>query len=136
MDVLDKEFQRTFKKLLQIYAANEDLNIVLRWRPNPLVAAKTLFLSGYGAELALKSTEYKVTDDQVIVESSVESSDEVPKTTKLFGFDFDELEKRYPGKDFTKFKDSLVKGMDEIPQIKPLNSTQLAGTLKLFHRAY
>ncbi|TPX30824.1 hypothetical protein SmJEL517_g05698 [Synchytrium microbalum] len=39
---------------------------VLRYRPPPVPQNDTLYVSGYGVELAIKSTEYLVTDDRNI----------------------------------------------------------------------
>ncbi|KAJ2157653.1 killer toxin resistant protein [Coemansia sp. RSA 552] len=53
-----------FHEHLQQLADNQEISYVLRYRPWSGDSDRALGLAGYGAELALKSTEYKVIDDR------------------------------------------------------------------------
>ncbi|KAH6571327.1 hypothetical protein BASA62_003940 [Batrachochytrium salamandrivorans] len=71
VDVLAPEFKDMFTTLRDA-VATLPLQLVLRYKPphsfleNSAKAGNPLYLSGYGVELAIKSTEYKVEDDREI----------------------------------------------------------------------
>ncbi|CAG8465507.1 9724_t:CDS:10 [Cetraspora pellucida] len=64
----------TFHKFLSDLAKNGVLSYVLRYRP-PKEKRDTLYLSGYGVELALKNTDYIVLDDRKVETDDVNEND-------------------------------------------------------------
>ncbi|KAJ3026274.1 UNVERIFIED_CONTAM: hypothetical protein HDU68_005940, partial [Siphonaria sp. JEL0065] len=62
-DLTAKEFP-VFHNTLTKWADNRNIQYVLRYKPPNNYATEPLFLSGYGVELAIKSTEYRVIDDR------------------------------------------------------------------------
>ncbi|KAJ2279243.1 killer toxin resistant protein, partial [Coemansia sp. RSA 370] len=62
-DIHAQEFAE-FHEHLKMLAQNGDVQYVLRYGPKAHEASEPLVLAGYGVELVLKSTEYKVTDDR------------------------------------------------------------------------
>jgi UDP-glucose:glycoprotein glucosyltransferase len=70
-DVTDKEFYGFFTQLIDL-AKKGEIAIALRYRPSA-ASASIVSISGYGVELAVKNTEYKVSDDRDIADK--ESSD-------------------------------------------------------------
>ncbi|KAJ2502656.1 killer toxin resistant protein [Coemansia sp. RSA 1972] len=62
-DVHAQEFA-AFHEHLKMLAQSGDVQYVLRYGPQAHTASDALVLAGYGVELVLKSTEYKVTDDR------------------------------------------------------------------------
>ncbi|KAJ3175024.1 hypothetical protein HDU87_006558 [Geranomyces variabilis] len=63
-DVSSPNFSPLHDTLLRL-SAEDKITYVLRYKP-PRVAGPSLTVSGYGVELALKSTEYKVVDDREV----------------------------------------------------------------------
>ncbi|KAJ3413453.1 hypothetical protein HDV05_008022 [Chytridiales sp. JEL 0842] len=64
-DIYSDSFWKLHETLMKM-SDDFELAYVLRFKPSPsLKAGGDLYLSGYGVELALKSTEYKVIDDRV-----------------------------------------------------------------------
>lgn len=64
-DIHDAQFGPMFSKLISL--ANEgSIDFMLRYKP---IFGVPLSVTGYGVELAVKNTEYKVADDRVIKES-------------------------------------------------------------------
>ncbi|KAJ3654931.1 hypothetical protein Zmor_014082 [Zophobas morio] len=82
---------------------------------------KKLRLSGYGVELQMKSTEYKVQDDAELHDdpSSEESSQE-EEESEIEGFDFKKLKKLFPDnkKDLEKFRQHLEESSNEMAPLK------------------
>jgi UDP-glucose:glycoprotein glucosyltransferase len=65
-DVLDGSFPQVYSNLFKLAQSNL-IRLVLRYIPSKNSDSSESFqLSGYGAELAIKNTDYKVTDDQEI----------------------------------------------------------------------
>ncbi|KAJ3260337.1 UDP-glucose:glycoprotein glucosyltransferase 2 [Boothiomyces macroporosus] len=78
-DVYSPDYIPFYFKLREL-AEEGDFNFVLRYRPSSNTYP-TIALSGYGVELAIKSTEYAVVDDRVVeggsdADLSVETKDE------------------------------------------------------------
>lgn len=78
-DVYSPDYIPFYFKLKEL-AEEGDFNFVLRYRPSSNTYP-TIALSGYGVELAIKSTEYAVVDDRVVEGDSdadlkVETKDE------------------------------------------------------------
>ncbi|KAJ3325946.1 UDP-glucose:glycoprotein glucosyltransferase 2 [Boothiomyces sp. JEL0866] len=63
-DVYSPSYFPFYSKLKKL-ADNSDMNFVLRYRPSSKTFPR-LALSGYGVELAIKSTEYAVVDDRAV----------------------------------------------------------------------
>ncbi|KAJ4438070.1 hypothetical protein ANN_14009 [Periplaneta americana] len=83
-----------FHYILKTYAVKGDIDYVLRHyikeRPN-----KRVRLSGYGVELQIKSTEYKVQDDtQVKGDKTQDSSEQDDEDDEIEGFNFSRLKTR------------------------------------------
>ncbi|XP_062521392.1 UDP-glucose:glycoprotein glucosyltransferase 1-like [Corticium candelabrum] len=87
----------------------------------PVPSKSKTRLSGYGVELAIKSTEYKAMDDSEIKEdmaagkvTQTETEDEVE------GFLFKRLRELYAGhiEDLTKFKQHLIESTKEMAPLK------------------
>ncbi|KAF9547413.1 hypothetical protein EC957_008422 [Mortierella hygrophila] len=73
-DVYDSEFTK-FRQYLDTLARDHGLKYSIRYRPSTKTATETpLTLSGYGVELALKSTDYIVIDDRDLGHSDDSSS--------------------------------------------------------------
>ncbi|KAJ3281857.1 UDP-glucose:glycoprotein glucosyltransferase 2 [Borealophlyctis nickersoniae] len=87
-DLFSNTFLSFHKRLMEL-AETTDLVYVLRYRPPLAGDSDPLFLSGYGVELAIKSTEYKVIDDRDVQkddgssEASTESATSSPEASDL-----------------------------------------------------
>uniref|UniRef100_A0A8C1QRI2 UDP-glucose glycoprotein glucosyltransferase 2 n=1 Tax=Cyprinus carpio TaxID=7962 RepID=A0A8C1QRI2_CYPCA len=88
-----KEFN-TFHKVLSERAQEGKLIYVLRH----FVSTKNekMLLSGYGVELAIKSTEYKAVDDTQVKESKSVTTDNEDENDEVQGFLFGKLKKSHP----------------------------------------
>ncbi|XP_075538389.1 UDP-glucose-glycoprotein glucosyltransferase isoform X3 [Dermacentor variabilis] len=87
-----------FHEALEERAKSRKISYVLRHFVRTPSASKVR-LSGYGVELAIKSTEYKAQDDtKVKEEKNVVDSEEVEKVENMEGFDFKKLKELYPDK--------------------------------------
>ncbi|KAK9969355.1 hypothetical protein ABG768_027534 [Culter alburnus] len=89
-----KEFN-TFHKVLSERAQEGKLIYVLRHFVSEPKNERML-LSGYGVELAIKSTEYKAVDDTQVKESKSVSSDNEDENDEVQGFLFGKLKKSHP----------------------------------------
>lgn len=142
-DVLSPRFA-TFHRVLSAAADAGAITYILRWKPSPSSETTVpLYLNGYGVELMLKSTEYKVTDDQKIVQDgsgNAEADGDTQRNTvgtdvstdttadTLFGFDFRELAARYPSANVSNFRATLLAEMDSTaaPRIPPVQPGEMA----------
>uniref|UniRef100_A0A8B9KK17 UDP-glucose ceramide glucosyltransferase-like 1 n=1 Tax=Astyanax mexicanus TaxID=7994 RepID=A0A8B9KK17_ASTMX len=85
----------TFHKVLSERAEEGKLIYVLRhYVAEP--KKQNILLSGYGVELAIKSTEYKAVDDTQVKDSKSSTTDEEDDTDEVQGFLFGKLKKSYP----------------------------------------
>ncbi|XP_043104746.1 UDP-glucose:glycoprotein glucosyltransferase 2 isoform X2 [Puntigrus tetrazona] len=89
-----KEFN-TFHKVLSERAQEGKVIYVLRHFLSESKSEKML-LSGYGVELAIKSTEYKAVDDTQVKESKSVSTDNEDENDEVQGFLFGKLKKSHP----------------------------------------
>ncbi|XP_067265107.1 UDP-glucose:glycoprotein glucosyltransferase 2 [Chanodichthys erythropterus] len=89
-----KEFS-TFHKVLSERAQEGKLIYVLRHFVSEPKNERML-LSGYGVELAIKSTEYKAVDDTQVKESKSVTSDNEDENDEVQGFLFGKLKKSHP----------------------------------------
>ncbi|XP_073701315.1 UDP-glucose:glycoprotein glucosyltransferase 2 isoform X2 [Garra rufa] len=89
-----KEFS-AFHKVLSERAQEGKLVYVLRhFVSEP--KNKKMLLSGYGVELAIKSTEYKAVDDTQVKESKSATTDNEDENDEIQGFLFGKLKKSHP----------------------------------------
>ncbi|XP_069668834.1 UDP-glucose:glycoprotein glucosyltransferase isoform X2 [Periplaneta americana] len=109
-----------FHHILKTYAVKGDIDYVLRHyvkeRPN-----KRVRLSGYGVELQIKSTEYKVQDDtQVKGDKTQDSSEQDDEDDEIEGFNFSRLKQLYPDKkgDLDKLRLHLLESSNEMAPLK------------------
>ncbi|XP_066542592.1 UDP-glucose:glycoprotein glucosyltransferase 2-like [Hoplias malabaricus] len=85
----------TFHKVLSEKAELGKLVYVLRhFVAEP--KKQSIFLSGYGVELAIKSTEYKAVDDTKVKDSKSSTSYEEDDTDEVQGFLFGKLKESHP----------------------------------------
>uniref|UniRef100_G1K9V9 UDP-glucose glycoprotein glucosyltransferase 2 n=1 Tax=Anolis carolinensis TaxID=28377 RepID=G1K9V9_ANOCA len=85
----------TFHKVLSEKAQKEEIVYILRHyiqKPSP----EKMYLSGYGVELAIKSTEYKAVDDSQAEATRNETEEEGDEENDVQGFLFDTLRQNYP----------------------------------------
>uniref|UniRef100_A0A672RF37 UDP-glucose glycoprotein glucosyltransferase 2 n=1 Tax=Sinocyclocheilus grahami TaxID=75366 RepID=A0A672RF37_SINGR len=88
-----KEFN-TFHKVLSERAQEGKLVYVLRHFV--FVSISSMLLSGFGVELAIKSTEYKAVDDTQVKESKSLTTDNEAENDEVQGFLFRKLKKSHP----------------------------------------
>jgi UDP-glucose:glycoprotein glucosyltransferase len=125
-------------RLCRRLADENHIVYVLRWRIEGVV--EPLWLSGYGVELWLKSTEYKVTDDQRLPTDRrpIDDEDDVENDEdKLHGFNFPRLIKRYPErrKQLEQFREHLrttVYPPGQSASLAHLSPDELLGKYHLF----
>ncbi|KAM3607346.1 uncharacterized protein V6R79_006111 [Siganus canaliculatus] len=85
----------TFHKVLAEKAEEGALIYVLRhYLANP--KPRTMLLSGYGVELAIKSTEYKAVDDTKVKDAKTVTNAEDDSNEEVQGFFFSTLKKSHP----------------------------------------
>uniref|UniRef100_A0A8C9EZ80 UDP-glucose glycoprotein glucosyltransferase 1 n=1 Tax=Pavo cristatus TaxID=9049 RepID=A0A8C9EZ80_PAVCR len=99
-----------FHKLLAIKAETGEITYVLRhYIANP--SKEKVYLSGYGVELAIKSTEYKAKDDTQVKDDPI---DEVQ------GFLFGKLRQLYPdlSEELKELRKHLVESTNEMAPLK------------------
>lgn len=77
-------------------------------------------LSGFGVELAIKSTEYKAQDDTKVKVEKSEEQEEVDKYEELEGFIFNKLKELHPEKieNLDQLRSHLLESSKEIPTLK------------------
>ncbi|XP_036396338.1 UDP-glucose:glycoprotein glucosyltransferase 2 [Megalops cyprinoides] len=87
----------TFHKLLSEKAREGKLAYILRHFVAPQDGeVKKMRLSGYGVELAIKSTEYKAVDDTQVKDSKATVNTEDDDSDEVQGFIFGKLRKAHP----------------------------------------
>ncbi|XP_078310602.1 UDP-glucose:glycoprotein glucosyltransferase 1-like [Crassostrea virginica] len=77
-------------------------------------------LSGYGVELAIKSTEYKAKDDTKIEGDGTNTEEEDQLDDDVEGFDFAKLKELYPEQkaDLKKLRNHLISSSSELAALK------------------
>ncbi|XP_029460576.1 UDP-glucose:glycoprotein glucosyltransferase 2 isoform X2 [Rhinatrema bivittatum] len=108
-----------FHKILSEKALKGEILYVLRHyiqKPSP----RRLLLSGYGVELAIKSTEYKAVDDAQVEAPNATSMTEDDEPDEVQGFLFDRLKQMYPDlKDNLKeFRKHLIESTNDMVPLK------------------
>ncbi|KAF6085164.1 UDP-glucose glycoprotein glucosyltransferase 2 [Phyllostomus discolor] len=108
-----------FHTVLSEKAQNGEILYVLRhYIQKP--ASRKMYLSGYGVELAIKSTEYKTLDDtQVKAVANATVEDEI-ETNEVQGFLFGKLKERYSDlrANLTAFQRYLIESSKEMTPLK------------------
>lgn len=108
-----------FHRVLSEKAQNGEILYVLRHYIQKPASQKT-YLSGYGVELVIKSTEYKALDDtQVKTVSNTTVEDEI-ETNEVQGFLFGKLKERYSDlrDNLTAFQKYLIESNKEMMPLK------------------
>ncbi|XP_041921556.1 UDP-glucose:glycoprotein glucosyltransferase 2 isoform X3 [Alosa sapidissima] len=108
-----------FHKLLAERASEGKLIYVLRHfiaEPKP----RKMLLSGYGVELAIKSTEYKAVDDTQVEDTKSAANIEDDDNDDLQGFLFGTLKKSHPdlNKQLGEFKKHLLESNNDMAPLK------------------
>ncbi|XP_069069835.1 UDP-glucose:glycoprotein glucosyltransferase 1 isoform X1 [Pleurodeles waltl] len=119
-DIGAKEFSRSHQ-VLAAKARGGEINYVLRHfivNPNK----EKVFLSGYGVELAIKSTEYKAKDDTQVKGTEVNTTviDENDPIDEVQGFLFGKLRQLHPElkEQLKELRNHLVEGTNEMAPLK------------------
>uniref|UniRef100_UPI00398E35CF UDP-glucose:glycoprotein glucosyltransferase 1 isoform X2 n=1 Tax=Pristiophorus japonicus TaxID=55135 RepID=UPI00398E35CF len=115
-----KEFSR-FHKLLRSKSDVRSVNYVLRhYVAYP--SKEKVFLSGYGVELAIKSTEYKAKDDTQVTGSELNATviNENDPVDEVQGFLFGKLKQLYPEikEQLKELRKHLVESTNEMSPLK------------------
>ncbi|XP_067851613.1 UDP-glucose:glycoprotein glucosyltransferase 1 isoform X2 [Heptranchias perlo] len=115
-----KEFSR-FHKLLRSKSDVGSVNYVLRHYVAHTSEEK-VFLSGYGVELAIKSTEYKAKDDTQVTGSELNATviNENDPVDEVQGFLFGKLKQLYPEikEQLKELRKHLVESTNEMSPLK------------------
>uniref|UniRef100_A0A663MQC5 UDP-glucose ceramide glucosyltransferase-like 1 n=1 Tax=Athene cunicularia TaxID=194338 RepID=A0A663MQC5_ATHCN len=107
-----KEFVK-FHKILSEKAQKEEIVYILRhYVQKP--SSRKMYLSGYGVELAIKSTEYKAVDDTQV------KDDEEEKEIDVQGFLFSKLKQMHPDlkNNLKEFKKHLIETTNNMEPLK------------------
>ncbi|KAL6485212.1 hypothetical protein MHYP_G00072570 [Metynnis hypsauchen] len=109
----------TFHKVLSERAEEGQLVYVLRH----FVAdtkKQNMLLSGYGVELAIKSTEYKAVDDTQVKDSKSSTTYEEDDTDEVQGFLFEKLKESHPDlrEQLGELKRHLLEGTNDMAPLK------------------
>ena len=117
-DMTSKGFHKVHHAMKKI--ADESLACYVLRHYVSKKADKKVSLSGYGVELAIKSTEYKAIDDAKVKENGNENSAEITEDVVVSGFDFKVLSELYPEKseEISKLRNHLIDNMDEMKPMK------------------
>ncbi|XP_043557860.1 UDP-glucose:glycoprotein glucosyltransferase 1 isoform X2 [Chiloscyllium plagiosum] len=115
-----KEFSK-FHKLLRSKSDVGNINYVLRhYVANP--SKDKVFLSGYGVELAIKSTEYKAKDDTQVTGSELNATviNENDPVDEVQGFLFGKLKQLYPEikEQLQELRKHLIESTNEMAPLK------------------
>uniref|UniRef100_A0A672U8Q6 UDP-glucose ceramide glucosyltransferase-like 1 n=1 Tax=Strigops habroptila TaxID=2489341 RepID=A0A672U8Q6_STRHB len=108
-----KDFVK-FHRILSEKAQKEEIVYVLRhYIQKP--SSRKMYLSGYGVELAVKSTEYKAVDD-----TQLKDEDEEEEESDVQGFLFGKLKQMHPDlkNNLKEFKKHLIETTDNMEPLK------------------
>uniref|UniRef100_A0A670ICQ0 UDP-glucose ceramide glucosyltransferase-like 1 n=1 Tax=Podarcis muralis TaxID=64176 RepID=A0A670ICQ0_PODMU len=109
----------TFHKVLSEQAQKEEIVYVLRhFVQKP--SSEKMYLSGYGVELAVKSTEYKAVDDSQTKATNNVTAEGANEESEVQGFLFDTLKQNYPDlKDnLQELRKYLIESSDDTEPLK------------------
>ncbi|XP_055965654.1 UDP-glucose:glycoprotein glucosyltransferase 2 [Sorex fumeus] len=108
----------TFHDVLAAKAQNGEIVYILRhYIKKP--SSQKMYLSGYGVELAIKSTEYKALDDTQVKPVTNSTEDEL-QTNEVQGFLFGTLKEKYSHliDNLTAFQRYLIESSKEMAPLK------------------
>ncbi|XP_069495887.1 UDP-glucose:glycoprotein glucosyltransferase 2 isoform X2 [Ambystoma mexicanum] len=117
-EVGTKDFAK-FHKVLSERAQKEDIIYILRhYIQKP--SSRKMNLSGYGVELAIKSTEYKAVDDTQVEGTNATRLVDDNSTDEVQGFLFDKLRQMYPDlkENLKEFKKHLIESSNDMAPLK------------------
>ncbi|XP_062620063.1 UDP-glucose:glycoprotein glucosyltransferase 1-like [Saccostrea cucullata] len=111
-------FTEIHQKLKSLSKKNEVSYVLRHFVKNP--SEEKTRLSGYGVELAIKSTEYKAKDDTKIEGEGTSTEEEDQLDDVVQGFDFAKLKELYPEQkaDLKKLRNHLVASSSELAALK------------------
>ncbi|KAM4790396.1 UDP-glucose:glycoprotein glucosyltransferase 2 isoform 4-T4 [Cyanocitta cristata] len=117
-----KDFVK-FHKILSEKAQKEEIVYVLRHYVQQKPNSRKMHLSGYGVELAIKSTEYKAVDDTQIKganETKEEEDEEEEEESDVQGFLFGKLKQMHPDlkSNLIEFKKHLIETTNNMEPLK------------------
>ncbi|XP_072478199.1 UDP-glucose:glycoprotein glucosyltransferase 2 isoform X2 [Notamacropus eugenii] len=113
-----KDFNK-FHKILSEKAQKEEILYVFRhYIQKP--GSRKMNLSGYGVELAIKSTEYKALDDTQVKAMNNTMIEEDNEPTEVQGFLFEKLKEMYPDlrDNLKEFRKHLIESSKEMVPLK------------------
>ncbi|XP_056352423.1 UDP-glucose:glycoprotein glucosyltransferase 2 isoform X3 [Oenanthe melanoleuca] len=117
-----KDFVK-FHKILSEKARKEEIVYVLRHYVQQKPNSRKMYLSGYGVELAIKSTEYKAVDDMEAKganETKEEEDEEEEEESDVQGFLFSKLKRMHPElkNNLIEFKKHLIETTNNMEPLK------------------
>ncbi|XP_059695222.1 UDP-glucose:glycoprotein glucosyltransferase 2 isoform X3 [Haemorhous mexicanus] len=112
-----------FHKILSEKAQKEEIVYVLRHYIQQKPNSRKMYLSGYGVELAIKSTEYKAVDDTQVKganETKEEEDEEEEEESDVQGFFFGRLKRMHPDlkNNLMEFKKHLIETTNNMEPLK------------------
>uniref|UniRef100_A0A8D0HBJ3 UDP-glucose ceramide glucosyltransferase-like 1 n=1 Tax=Sphenodon punctatus TaxID=8508 RepID=A0A8D0HBJ3_SPHPU len=119
-EIGSEEFSRYHKLLVAKVHAGESTYILRHYVANP--SKEKVYLSGYGVELAIKSTEYKAKDDTQVKGTDVNATviGENDPIDEVQGFLFGRLRQLYPDlkEELKELRNHLVESTNEMAPLK------------------
>ncbi|XP_010566515.1 PREDICTED: UDP-glucose:glycoprotein glucosyltransferase 1 isoform X3 [Haliaeetus leucocephalus] len=119
-EIGSEEFYRYHKRLVLKAEAGEITYVLRHYIANP--SKEKVYLSGYGVELAIKSTEYKAKDDTQVKGTDVNATviDENDPIDEVQGFLFGKLRQLYPDltEELKELRRHLVESTNEMAPLK------------------
>ncbi|XP_030132085.4 UDP-glucose:glycoprotein glucosyltransferase 2 isoform X4 [Taeniopygia guttata] len=117
-----KDFVK-FHNILSERAQKEEIVYVLRHYVQQKPKSRKMYLSGYGVELAIKSTEYKAVDDTQVKganETKEEEDEEEEEESDVQGFLFGKLKQMHPDlkNNLIEFKKHLIETTNNMEPLK------------------
>ncbi|XP_074391732.1 UDP-glucose:glycoprotein glucosyltransferase 2 isoform X4 [Zonotrichia albicollis] len=113
-----------FHKILSEKAQKEEIVYVLRHYVQQKPNSRKMYLSGYGVELAIKSTEYKAVDDTQVKGANEtkeeEDEEEEEEESDVQGFLFGKLKRMHPDlkNNLMEFKKHLIETTNNMEPLK------------------
>ncbi|CAG0885304.1 unnamed protein product [Cyprideis torosa] len=112
---------KAFHNILKELASNRRIRYILRhWTPSVETDDGGLFLSGFGVELQIKSTEYKAQDDSKVDGGSGHSLTGEQDEEAVQGFYFQKLKSKNPNltEKLEHLRSHVIDSMREVPELK------------------
>uniref|UniRef100_A0A8C3MUE3 UDP-glucose ceramide glucosyltransferase-like 1 n=1 Tax=Geospiza parvula TaxID=87175 RepID=A0A8C3MUE3_GEOPR len=117
-EIGSEEFYRQHRRLVAKAEAGEITYVLRHYIANP--SKEKVYLSGYGVELAIKSTEYKAKDDTQVKDVNATVIDENDPIDEVQGFLFGKLRQLYPdlSEELKELRKHLVESTNEMAPLK------------------